>query len=74
MSVPGSQSATCGSCGAQNPAESRFCGSCGASLERVQQCPSCGAENPAGQRFCNSCGRQLVEAPAVEERPRPKTR
>ena len=66
MSVPGSEPATCGSCGAQNPTESRFCGSCGASLERVQQCPSCGAENPAGQRFCNSCGRQLVEAPAAE--------
>ena len=66
MSVPGSEAATCGSCGAQNPTESRFCGSCGESLERVQQCSSCGAENPAGQRFCNSCGRQLLEAPAAE--------
>ncbi len=66
MSVPGSEPATCGSCGAQNPAESRFCGSCGASLERVQLCASCDAENPAGQRFCNSCGRQLVAAPATE--------
>ena len=66
MSVPGSEPATCGSCGTQNPTESRFCGSCGASLERPQLCPSCGAENPAGQRFCNSCGQQLGEAPAVE--------
>ena len=64
MSIPGTE---CGSCGAQNPADSRFCGSCGASLERPQQCPSCGAENPAGQRFCNSCGQQLVEAPAGVE-------
>jgi class 3 adenylate cyclase/tetratricopeptide (TPR) repeat protein len=68
MSVPESESATCGSCGAPNPADSRFCGSCGVSLERRQQCPSCGAESPAGQRFCNSCGQQLVEAPAAEVR------
>ena len=68
MSVPASESTTCGRCGAPNPADSRFCGSCGASLERPQQCPSCGAENPAGQRFCNSCGQQLVEAPAAEAR------
>ncbi len=68
MSAPGSESATCGSCGAQNPADSRFCGSCGASLERRQQCPSCGGDNPAGQRFCNFCGQQLVEAPAPEVR------
>ena len=68
MSAPGSESATCGSCGAQNPADSRFCGSCGASLERRQQCPSCGGDNPAGQRFCNLCGQQLVEAPAPQVR------
>src|SRR4051812_20349056 len=68
MSVPASESTTCGRCGTPNPADSRFCGSCGASLERPQQCPSCGAENPAGQRFCNSCGRQLVEAPVAVAR------
>ncbi len=61
MSVPESESAICGSCGAPNSADSRFCGSCGASLERRQQCPSCGSENPAGQRFCNSCGQALKE-------------
>jgi class 3 adenylate cyclase len=68
VNIPGSGSATCGSCGAQNPADSRFCGSCGVSLEQRQQCPSCGAESPAGQRFCNSCGQQLVEVPATEAR------
>jgi class 3 adenylate cyclase len=68
MNIPGSGSATCGSCGAQNPADSRFCGSCGVSLEQPQQCPSCGAESPAGQRFCNSCGQQLVEVPGTEAR------
>src|SRR6476469_30287 len=68
MSVPASESTTCGRCGTRNPSDSRFCGSCGASLERPQQCASCGAENPAGQRFCNSCGRQLVEAPAAVAR------
>ena len=61
MNIPGSGPATCGSCGAQNPTDSRFCGSCGASLEQRQQCPSCGVENPAGQRFCNSCGQALKE-------------
>jgi class 3 adenylate cyclase/tetratricopeptide (TPR) repeat protein len=60
MSVQGSESATCGNCGAPNPSDSRFCGSCGMSLERPQQCPGCGAENPAGQRFCNSCGQALA--------------
>ena len=67
MSVLGSESATCGSCGVRNPTDSRFCGSCGASLERPHPCPSCGAENPAGQRFCNSCGQTLQkEAPATD--------
>nr|MDP9277442.1 AAA family ATPase [Actinomycetota bacterium] len=67
MSVLGSESATCGSCGVRNPTDSRFCGSCGASLERPHPCASCGAENPAGQRFCNSCGQTLQkEAPATD--------
>jgi class 3 adenylate cyclase/tetratricopeptide (TPR) repeat protein len=73
MSVPGSESAKCHSCGAPNPPESRFCGSCGESLQRPQQCPGCGAENPAGQHFCNSCGQELAETAVTQTGTDPET-
>ena len=63
MSFREPEPASCASCGAPNPAGSRFCGACGASLEPPLECPSCGAENPAGQRFCNSCGQSLTGTP-----------
>lgn len=45
----------CASCGATNPAGSRFCNQCGTALG----CPSCGAANPADARFCGQCGADL---------------
>jgi predicted RNA-binding Zn-ribbon protein involved in translation (DUF1610 family) len=50
-------STQCPSCGATNPAASRFCNQCGTALG----CPSCGAANPPGSHFCNRCGHRLAE-------------
>jgi class 3 adenylate cyclase/tetratricopeptide (TPR) repeat protein len=63
---------TCGTCGAANPAASRFCGSCGTPLG-ARVCPSCAAPNPDASRFCGQCGTALdgaASAPpvAIEER------
>src|SRR5271155_5336840 len=48
------QTRTCRSCAADNPAEARFCMACGESLE--QSCPACGAPVLADARFCVACG------------------
>jgi class 3 adenylate cyclase/tetratricopeptide (TPR) repeat protein len=66
---PGSETEACRSCGAANPAGSRFCGSCGANLATSASCPRCGAENPAGQRFCNSCGYELLDSETPSQVP-----
>ena len=47
----------CGSCGNQNPADSRFCEGCGEGLERA--CPDCGASVSSEARFCRRCGHTL---------------
>ncbi|HZB71547.1 MAG TPA: adenylate/guanylate cyclase domain-containing protein, partial [Acidimicrobiales bacterium] len=59
---------TCGTCGAANPASSRFCGSCGTPLLGLA-CPSCAALNPEGQRFCGQCGTALGGAPVPTSTP-----
>jgi predicted amidophosphoribosyltransferase len=50
----------CSSCGAENPAESRFCTECGAPLstsgDGEAKCTHCGAALPAGAKFCVACG------------------
>ena len=51
--------APCASCGADQPASSRFCSVCGAALVRL--CPACGIESPADAAFCSACGTSLVE-------------
>lgn len=54
---------TCPSCGAKQPAGSRFCNQCGASIapttEQELTCPICGAKAPPNSKFCNSCGAKL---------------
>lgn len=52
----------CQSCGAKNPATTKFCGNCGASLAPPAKvvCPSCKAENPATMKFCGNCGTALT--------------
>lgn len=54
---------TCPSCGAKQPAGSRFCNQCGASIvpatEQETTCPICGAKLPPNSKFCNSCGAKL---------------
>ena len=66
--------ATCPSCGNEEPEGSRFCGSCGApfvaterspadmatSGETMLTCPRCGNEEPEGSRFCGSCSAPLA--------------
>src|SRR5271163_3776702 len=48
------QTRTCRSCAADNPADAQFCMACGERLE--QSCPACGAPALQGARFCVSCG------------------
>jgi len=56
----------CPSCGAKNPAGTKFCGTCGASLAPPAKvvCPKCKAENPANLKFCGNCGSPLTQAGA----------
>ena len=64
----------CGTCGAQNAADSRFCHRCGASLTaargHVDTC-SCGAEFGPDEAFCGDCGKPRPTAPQADE-PRTK--
>ena len=48
---------SCGVCGHDNVAGSRFCGGCGARIDN--DCTNCGQENEVGGSFCNSCGEWL---------------
>lgn len=54
---------TCPSCGAKQPAGSRFCNQCGVQItsaaEEETTCPICGAKLPPNSKFCNSCGAKL---------------
>lgn len=52
----------CQSCGAKNPATTKFCGNCGASLAPVAKiiCQNCKTENPATMKFCGNCGKPLA--------------
>ena len=56
--------ATCGNCGAENPASHAFCSACGTALAR--SCPSCETANDPENRFCFNCGTSLSPGPAVE--------
>ncbi len=51
--------ASCGNCGAQIGAGSRFCPRCGTS--RLPVCGHCGAAIHPADQFCANCGRMLVE-------------
>ncbi len=52
----------CQTCGAKNPATTKFCGNCGASLAPVAKiiCQNCKTENPATMKFCGNCGKPLA--------------
>ncbi len=51
---------TCSSCGADNPAGTRFCLECGTRL--AEACRSCGAPRIASAKFCGECGTAFAEA------------
>src|SRR5271165_4943646 len=60
---------TCDTCAAQNPADAQFCMACGTKLQRC--CPACGTPALPQARFCSACGTAIEEpdAPgAVEAR------
>ncbi|MDQ3147648.1 MAG: AAA family ATPase, partial [Actinomycetota bacterium] len=59
---------TCGSCGTENPASSRFCGACGSALGD-RRCPSCGSPNPSTHGFCGQCGAALADGAGSAPRP-----
>jgi len=62
---------SCQSCSAENPAAATFCGRCGAPLGVSVGCPSCGSANRRGQRFCHVCGTPLEAPGAAPERRHP---
>ncbi|MFQ6029368.1 MAG: adenylate/guanylate cyclase domain-containing protein, partial [Dehalococcoidia bacterium] len=53
------QSTSCPTCQASNPAGARFCMTCGGTL--VSECGNCGVELPAEAKFCLNCGHQVAE-------------
>lgn len=53
----------CPSCGAKNPASSKFCSECGKTLAQPKvKCIKCGTEIDPGVKFCPECG-----APQIHE-------
>lgn len=53
---------TCGDCGSEVPADSKFCRSCGAEVTAVSganYCPGCGTEATGDEAFCTNCGEEL---------------
>lgn len=53
---------TCGDCGSEVPADSKFCRSCGAEVTAApgaNYCPGCGTEATGDGAFCTDCGEQL---------------
>lgn len=54
------QSLTCTSCNATNPAGAKFCLNCGSKLIEEQRCPNCGEVIVKGAKYCLSCGKALV--------------
>jgi class 3 adenylate cyclase/tetratricopeptide (TPR) repeat protein len=53
----------CPSCGAENPAGSKYCGACAALLSRT--CPACQSVAAPGQTFCRECGALLDVSPTA---------
>lgn len=51
----------CLSCGAGNPADSKFCSDCGTPVSVERSCPACDAMSPAAARFCVGCGFNFLE-------------
>ena len=55
----------CPSCGAMNPAGTKFCAECGGKLEvpapapQTRDCPGCGAPVPMTSKFCGDCGHRF---------------
>ncbi len=57
------QSATCPSCGKQNPVGVKFCSDCGAKMEVTKvPCIKCGASLAEGAKFCSECGSSQEKA------------
>jgi predicted nucleic acid-binding Zn ribbon protein len=61
--APSAAGAACPSCGAANPAGTKFCQECGAKTDAPTPaettCPICGAPVPAANKFCGGCGHRL---------------
>ena len=53
---------TCDTCAAQNPADAQFCMACGTKLQRC--CPACGTPALPQARFCSACGTAIEEPDA----------
>lgn len=57
--------ATCGKCGNQAVAGTKFCDNCGGPMTQPQPasiaCSNCGTQVPAGKKFCAECGTAVAQ-------------
>lgn len=54
------QQRSCGHCGHENPADSRFCAGCGQSVASRPSCSGCGRAALPGGDICEACGTWLL--------------